>query len=101
MGHAAREPLMPPYALLQSDRPKRLSRWEHFTRNGGRISLQALGRRPVTTRADTSEPVPRPLAIEWLFGSDGVHLCHDRGVETEYDEEPVRNPSKLENRSTH
>jgi hypothetical protein len=51
---------------------------------------------------DKTEPVPRPLSIEWLFSSDLVHLCHDRGVtKTECDEEAVHDSSTLENGGTH
>ena len=134
IGHAARLPMMPVYALLQSDRDeakgrRRLRRWEHFTTTTGEaVSIQTLGRRPVTDAGlalaiaaptadadlslavthrpvllfDSGEPVPRPLSIEWLFNEDKVHLCHDRGVATsECDEKAIRDPGLLENVGTH
>jgi len=134
IGHAARAPLMPVYALLQSDPndargSQRLRRWDHFTTTTGEaLSIQALGRRPVTDAGlalaiaaptadadlslavthrpvllfDSREPVPRPLSIEWLFSEGKVQLCHDRGVATsECDEEAVRDPAELENGGTH
>jgi hypothetical protein len=131
VAHAARESKMPTFALLQAKGQKgreRLAHWAHFTRNGGVVSLQILGLSAATdaglalaigaptARADlalaivhrplllfdTTEPVPRPISVEWLFREGRVRVCHDGGVtKTKCDRAPTTNSSLLENDNTH
>ena len=128
IGHRAREPRMPTFALIQSNDPHRLTAWDHFnTSGGGYVSLQKLGRRSLTDAAlalgigaptsladdalavahrpillfDSGEPVPRPLSIDWLFTQGDVYVCHDSVRRSTCDEQATTDPAHLRNGGTH
>jgi hypothetical protein len=128
VARAAREPRMPTFALLQTTARTRLNRWRFLSLQSEAVSLQDLGRRTVTDAGlalavgaptaqadlalavthrpvllfDDTEPVPRPLSVDWLFSDGRVQLCRDDGVtKTECDRQPTRDPGLLENNGTH
>jgi hypothetical protein len=120
-------PTAPAFALLQTTAPRRLASWRRFASPGGAVSVQTLGSQTVTDAAvhlaveaptsqadfalamsyrpillfDRDEPVPWPLSVNALFNEGRVTLCHDEGVATECDEEPLQRPSELVNGGTH
>jgi hypothetical protein len=125
ISHAAREPRMPVFALLQTTHRERLDRWRLFTTTGAAVSLQVLGRRTATEAGlalalaaptaqadlalavkhrpvlefDRAEPVPRPLSIDWLFADGRVQLCNDRGASQD-DCKVIDDPRQLKSGGT-
>lgn len=113
------------FVLLQSKEPLRIARWERWALKGHVLSRQAQTQTSVTAIAvamgvgapnsdadyalalryrpvllfDTSERVPRPLSVNWLFESGRVKLCNDGGAVA--DCTPVRAASELKSGSTH
>jgi hypothetical protein len=120
-------PTTPVFALLQTTAPRRLSSWRRFASPGGAVSVQALGSQTVTDAAvrlavaaptsqadfalamsyrpillfDREESVPWPHSVNALFNEGRVTLCHDEGVSTTCDEEPLARPSDLVSGGTH
>jgi hypothetical protein len=118
---------VPTFALLQSRSKRRIHEWARFVPGGAGVSLQALESQTATDAAfrlavsaptsrddlalatayrpillfDRSEPYPRPLSISNLFAEERVRLCHDGGIASKCDEQPILHPRELENGNTH
>jgi len=116
----------PAFALLQTTDRERLGRWREFASPGGVASAQD-GRQAVTDEAvhllieaptsqadltlamsyrpillfDRAEPVPWPLSVNALFNEGRITLCHDEGLATKCDEEPLKRSSELVSGGTH
>jgi len=117
----------PTFALLQTDERGRLGRWRDFASSGGVVSIQGEARQSVAEEAvrllieaptsqsdlvlamsyrpillfDRAEPVPWPLSVNALFAEGRITLCHDEGLSTRCDEEPLKRSAQLVNGGTH
>jgi hypothetical protein len=120
-------PAVPAFALLQTTDRRRLQRWRPFGRRESVVSAQALASQTATDAAvrlavaaptsqadfalamayrpillfDRKETVPWPLSVDALFRGEKITLCHDEGVKSSCDPEPLRHAYELESPGTH
>lgn len=126
VGAAAAPPGTPVFAVLQTGDRRRLERWRGWSRLEDAVSAQAQSRTAAETALqlavgsptaqadfalamahrplllfDRKEPFPVPLSVDPLFRKGWLTLCHDRGVSTDCEDEPLRDPRQLESGGTH